>query len=233
MSDMRSINNINDLYDLLDARFPSVSFDRMYADRQRQAPFITQNELPDENLAAFLDQYPKPFRALELGCGEGRNAVYMAERGVDVTAIDVSPVAVKHAMEIVERRGVKVHFLAENIFKANLERHAYSFVYDSGCFHHLTPHRRLSYLELLDHVLEPGGYFGLTCFAWGENCADEVDDWAFYDGRHVGVAFTEERLCDFFGAKYETITVRKYRNGVPGTIQGLEFMWACLFRKKI
>ena len=228
---MPNINNINDLYDMLDARFPSASFDWMYADRP-QAPFIAQNELPDENLVAFLEAYPAPARALELGCGEGRNAICMAGKGIEVTAIDISPVAVRHAKKIAKQHRVNVNFLAENIFKIELECHRYSFVYDSGCFHHLTPHRRLSYLDLLDRALVPGGYFGLTCFAWGENCADEVDDWAFYDVKRVGVAFTEERLREFFGDKYETLYIRKYRNGVPGTIQGLEFMWACLFRKR-
>ena len=228
---MPNINNINDLCDMLDARFPSASFDWMYAERH-QAPFIAQNELPDENLAEFLETCPTPARALELGCGEGRNAIYMAGRGVDVTAIDLSPVAIQHAKKLAKKRKADVNFLAGDIFKAELERHAYQFVYDSGCFHHLTPHRRLSYLDLLDRTLAPGGYFGLACFAWGENCADEVDDWAFYDGRHVGVAFTSERLREFFGGN-ETIYIRKCRNGVPGTIQGLEFMWACLFRKKL
>jgi len=229
---MPNINNIDDLYAMLDARFPSASFDWMYADRP-QAPFIVQNELPDENLAEFLETYPKPVRALELGCGEGRNAIHMAGKGIDVTAVDLSQVAIEHAKKIAKKRGVHVYFLAEDIFKATLERQCYQFVYDSGCFHHLTPHRRLSYLELLDRALAPGGYFGLTCFAWGENCADEVDDWAFYDGRHVGVAFTEERLRAFFGASHDIIYIRKYRNGVPGMIQGLEFLWAGLFRKKL
>jgi len=132
----------------------------------------------------------------------------------------------------VEKRKIDVEFLAGDIFKTQLEPQAYQLIYDSGCFHHLTPHRRLTYLNLLDHALAPGGYFGLTCFAWGENCADEVDDWAFYDSRNVGVAFTEERLREFFGTDFEVIYIRKYRNGIPGTIQGLEFMWACLFQKK-
>jgi len=173
---MPNINNIDDLYDMLDARFPSASFDWMYADRPQQAAFIVQNELPDENLVEFLEAYHMPARALELGCGEGRNAIYMAGRGIGVTAVDISTVAIKHARKIAKKRKANVDFLAENIFKMNLERHRYDFVYDSGCFHHLTPHRRLSYLDLLDHALAPGGYFGLTCFAWGENCADEVDD---------------------------------------------------------
>lgn len=87
------------------------------------------------------------------------------------------------------------------------------------------PHRRLTYIELLKSVLKPGGYFGLVCFAWGENCADEVDDWEFYQQRkRVGVAFSKERLTQLFEPHFEIIEIRKYRNGVPDTIQGLDFM---------
>jgi len=228
-----NINTIDDLYNMLDARFPSASYDWMYADRPQQAPFIAQNELPDENLAEFLEDYPKPGRALEFGCGEGRNAIFMAAKGIDVTAIDLSQIAIKHAQKLAKKRKVNVNFLAGDIFKVGLERQGYQFVYDCGCFHHLTPHRRLSYLDLLDRALVPGGYFGLTCFAWGENCSAEVDDWVYYDAPRVDVAFTEDRLREFFGPKFEIIYIRKVRNGVPGTIQGLEFMWACLFRKKL
>lgn len=70
----------------------------------------------------------------------------------------------------------------------------YDFAYDSGMFHHLAPNRRIIYIELLKTILKPGGYFGLVCFAWGENCADEVDDWEFYKlKKRVGVAFTKRK----------------------------------------
>jgi len=37
-------------------------------------------------------------------------------------------------------------------------------------------------------------------FCWGENCADEVDDWAFYEQKFsAGVAFTKERLTVYVG----------------------------------
>jgi len=82
-------------------------------------------------------------------------------------------------------------------------------------------------------ILKPGGYFGLTCFAWGENCADEVDDWAFYEQKFsAGVAFTKERLVELFSPYFDVIEIRKYKNNVPDTIQGLQFMWTCLFKAK-
>jgi SAM-dependent methyltransferase len=48
----------------------------------------------------------KPGRALDLGCGEGGDAVWLAERGWDVVAVDISDTALGRAREAAENRGV-------------------------------------------------------------------------------------------------------------------------------
>jgi SAM-dependent methyltransferase len=48
--------------------------------------------------------------ALDLACGRGRNAVWLAQRGYDVTAVDVSAVAVSHAREHAAEAGVTIDF---------------------------------------------------------------------------------------------------------------------------
>ena len=126
---------------------------------------------------------------------------------------------------------MSVDFKCGNVFDMQFEN-LFDFVYDSGMFHHLAPHRRLSYLDLLNKYLKDKGYFALCCFAEGEDCADEVNDYDFYKSRRVGVAFSKERLEEFFGEMFNVIEIRRYKNGVPNTIQGLEFMWVCLFQKK-
>ncbi len=85
---------------------------------------------------------------------------------------------------------------------------------------------------MLRRTLKQGGYFGLTCFAWGEKCADEVTDWEYYEKRRVGVVFTREKLEQIFSRDFEIIEIRKYRDGVEGSLQGLSFMWTALFKKK-
>jgi len=228
----KNINNIDDLLEMLDDKVKLATFDWMYSDRP-PAPFIVQNELPDENLVEFVEcpDYPQPKYALELGCGEGRNAIYMTSRNINVTAVDTSHVAINNAKAIAAKHNLEVNFIADDIFTTELG--SYEFIYDSGLLHHLAPHRRLSYLDLLDKVLIPGGFFGLMCFIWGENCADEVDDWEFYNGNfRAGVAFTEDRLRELFSDMFEVIYIRKYKNGITDTIQGLDCMWVCLFKKK-
>jgi len=224
------INNYEDVMDFLDTKVASVSWEEFYGERKFQAPFITQNTMPDENLVEFLCTGVPIKSALELGCGEGRNAIYMAGKGIDVTALDISPTAIINAKKIANDSNVHVNFHCQDIIKSDIGGE-YDFVYDSGLLHHLPPHRRITYIEILKKVLKPGGYLGLVCFAWGENCADEVDDWEFYNKKFSGgLAFTKERLTELFSHHFDVMEIRKYKNNVPNTIQGLQFMWVCLFK---
>ena len=227
---MNNINTIEDLYKMLDRYTDGVEWSDFYSERKYGAPFVIQNRLPDENLVEILNNNQIK-SALELGCGEGRNAVYMAKNDVTVSAVDLSDKAINNAKIFANENSVSIDFKCGNVFDMQFEN-LFDFIYDSGMFHHLAPHRRLSYLDLLNKYLKDKGYFALCCFAEGEDCADEVNDYDFYKSRRVGVAFSKERLEEFFGEMFNVIEIRRYKNGVPNTIQGLEFMWVCLFQKK-
>ncbi len=54
----------------------------------------------------------EPGRALDLACGEGRNSIWLAARGWQVTGVDFSRVAIERASELAEARGVKVDWRA-------------------------------------------------------------------------------------------------------------------------
>lgn len=226
------INSQADLFEMLDSFTGQISWDSFYSERTKPAPFLTQSELPDENLAALIEKNPSIKTVLELGCGEGRNAIYLARQGINVTALDSSEVSIKNARANAKKHQLDVTYINDNVFSHNYEDKKYDLVYDSGLFHHLAPHRRLQYLEMLGALILKEGYFGLTCFAWGENCADQVDDWHFYESKHSGVAFKKEQLETFFGKYFHVLELRKYRDGIPNTIQGLGFLWVCLFQKK-
>jgi cyclopropane fatty-acyl-phospholipid synthase-like methyltransferase len=221
------INNQEDLFQMLDEYPNEMSWDEFYSERKFRSPFLLQNDKPDESLIEIADK-TKPHNILELGCGEGRNAVYLAKRGFSVTAVDSSPVAIENAKKLAN--DISVEFICEDVlrYKSNKK---YDLVYDSGLFHHLSPPRRLTYKDLVKQALNPGGNFGLTCFAAGEFGADEIDDWTFYRNRGaIGVAFTPERLQEFFKPEFRMVSIRKIKDGVPDTIQGLTCMWSALFQ---
>jgi SAM-dependent methyltransferase len=56
-----------------------------------------------------------PGRALDLACGEGRNAVWLAERGWEVTGVDFSDVALVKAAQLATSRGVEVEWVVADV----------------------------------------------------------------------------------------------------------------------
>src|SRR5205823_4770937 len=67
-------------------------------------------------LVRRLTQFPvPPGRAVELGCGTGTNAVWLAQHGFEVTAIDISPTAIAQAEQSARGAGVAVRFLAADV----------------------------------------------------------------------------------------------------------------------
>ena len=69
---------------------------------------------PNDYLVAMSDQLPKG-RVLCLAEGEGRNAVWLAEQGHDVTAVDLSEVGLKKAKKLAKLRGVNIKMVHANL----------------------------------------------------------------------------------------------------------------------
>jgi SAM-dependent methyltransferase len=168
-------------------------WDEFFADRSKSVPFFT--EWPDENLAEwFSSGQLGPGRVLELGCGNGRNAIYLAGRGCTVDAVDFSAQAIGWAAERAGRAGVSVAFHRCSIFGARFIAGSYDFVYDSGCFHHIPPHRRGDYTSLVHRALRPGGSYGLVCF--GPDGGSGYTDQQVYERASLGggLGYSEDQL---------------------------------------
>jgi ubiquinone/menaquinone biosynthesis C-methylase UbiE len=69
-----------------------------------------------------------PARALDLACGEGRNAVWLAEQGWRVTGVDFSDVALAKAAELAASRGVEVEWVVADVLDYEPERHGFDLV---------------------------------------------------------------------------------------------------------
>ncbi|MFE4017188.1 class I SAM-dependent methyltransferase [Streptomyces sp. NPDC059101] len=246
----RNIRTVEDVLRLLDGLFApgadrwtadaAAWWDGFYADRDRPVPFFVAK--PDENLVEYLDRgLVTAGRALDLGCGPGRNALHLAARGFEVDAVDLSPAALSWAEDRAREAGAAIRFHCGDAFAALADPGGtagsglsgpYDLIYDSGCFHHLPPHRRVSYLALLDRALAPGGHFGLTCFAAGA-MGSELPDADLYrgSGLHGGLAYTPEALRALFPELTE-VALRRMRDEPPESPSyGAAFLWTALFRR--
>ncbi|WP_053368765.1 class I SAM-dependent methyltransferase [Bacillus sp. FJAT-27245] len=234
----KTIRSGEDLLSMLDELLKEEStfnWDDFYQKRDRNVPFF--RDLPDENLAGYFNKgLLTSGTALELGCGPGRNALFLAKNGYKVDAVDSSREALDWGIERARHHGSDVNFIHSNIFGLNLATESYDFVYDSGCFHHIPPHRRMNYLELVAKALKAGGYFGLTCFIeGGELGGSSLSDLEVYKFRTMqgGLGFTEEKLRHIF-RDFEAVELRnmKHVNEHEGVF-GVNGLWTALFRKRI
>jgi methylase of polypeptide subunit release factors len=73
---------------------------------------------PNRNPSALLTEWlndRSPGKALDFASGTGRNALYLAEKGYDVTAVEISPLAIKLAEQAAEGKGVQIKWIVADL----------------------------------------------------------------------------------------------------------------------
>jgi len=230
-----TISSYEDLLDMLDSllREPTQFWDDFYSNREKGVPFFTNK--PDENLVNYFEKkLLNPGKVLELGCGPGRNAIYFAEKGCLVDAVDLSQESIQWATERAKEKNVNINFIYNNIFDLQIEEGTYDIVYDSGCFHHIAPHRRMSYIDLVKKALKPGGYFAITCFVQGgELGGADITDWEVYKLQSLkgGLGFTDKKLRAIF-KDFSEVEIRRMKEiKQSNKVFGVSGLWTALFTK--
>ncbi|WP_274309799.1 class I SAM-dependent methyltransferase [Solibacillus daqui] len=230
------VKDEQDVYDLLDSllREPTQFWDSFYKDRkEKEIPFFCDRV--DEHLKKYVENNMiQRGRVLEIGCGNGRNAIYLAKNGFSVTAVDLSQEAANWATQQASLENVDIEFYCENIFNLIFPNESFDFIYDSGCFHHLAPHRRITYIQFLQHHLKHDGYFSISAFKEnGKYGGSALADEQYYMDRslHGGIGYSKEKLKVIF-KRFEEIEIRdmQYDNLTQDEF-GLEDFVVSLFKK--
>jgi 2-polyprenyl-3-methyl-5-hydroxy-6-metoxy-1,4-benzoquinol methylase len=104
-------------------------------------------------------------RVLDVGCGTGENALYLANLGFEVWGIDSASSAIKKAKEKAKKRGITVNFLVSEALKLQSIKNKFDTVIDCGLFHVFSDEERPLYAESLLSALHPGGKYFMVCFS--------------------------------------------------------------------
>ncbi|GAA0943317.1 class I SAM-dependent methyltransferase [Actinocorallia libanotica] len=116
---------------------------------------------------------PPPGRALELGCGTGTNAIYLARQGWEVVAVDLIDRAIGQAREKADAAGAAVRLLHGDATRLDdLDAPGpYDLFFDLSCYCGIPPHRRDAYAAGLTRRAAPGAR--LLMFGYGPEAFDD------------------------------------------------------------
>jgi SAM-dependent methyltransferase len=175
---------------------------------------------PSSELERVLaEENVQPCRAIELGCGTGTNAVWLAEQGFDVTALDFSQLAIERARTRSAHAGVRVKFVTGDVLDPPEFAVTYDFLLDRGCYHVVRRVDAQRYLETARKLTHLGS---LALVLTGN--AKEAHD----PGPPV---VSEEEIRHELGAAFEIIRLREFRFDQVEE-GGIQFLgWSCLLRR--
>lgn len=105
----------------------------------------------------------KPYRLLDMGCGEGKDAVFMAKCGYIVTAFDISEAGIEKAKRLAEYNRVDVKLVKADMLDFQFDRD-YDIIFSSGVLHFIqVPHREELCENMKAHTVT-GGFNVLNVF---------------------------------------------------------------------
>jgi SAM-dependent methyltransferase len=196
---------------------PHMDFDALYRGEspgEGMSPVSTppwDGKAPKASVVAWQAGGWVHGHVLDIGCGLGDNAVYLAANGHAVTGLDISPTALITAEQRAKDAGVDVTFAVADSTKLDGYTDAFDTVIDSGLFHSLDDEGRRSYVSAVHRATRPGATLLLSCFS---DANRKRENWS-------GPAVSEETLRDVLGGagwkvtSLEPATVRGALDGGP------------------
>lgn len=140
--------------------------EKIYKNRAPQdIPWIRED--PPPALIETIEQHSiGPCKAIDLGCGTGSYALYLASLGFDVTGIDFAPSAIEAAKAKAEAAGLICRFMVQDVLGDLSEiSDTYDFAYDWHLLHHVYPEQRDGYVDNVHRILNPGAHYLSVCFS--------------------------------------------------------------------
>lgn len=113
-----------------------------------------------------------PGRVLDVGCGTGENALFLAQSGFQVNGIDLAKSAIASASAKAAARKADVNFRVGNALDLEFEDGKFDNIVDSGLFHTFSDEDRTTYVGEIGRVLRTGGKYFMLCFS-----EKEPTDW--------------------------------------------------------
>ena len=167
---------------------------------------------PSEDVIAAASMLAKGANALDLGCGEGRNAIYLAMNGFDTTAIDISKAGINKLNTFASERGLSIKSIVCDIRKFIFKR-SFDLIACHGCLHLLY---RKDWQKVINNIKKNTSPGGLNVICVFTDQLPEPDD---QEGQMIGL-FKEGELFEYY-KEWEILDSRscEFQDEHPGGIR--------------
>jgi SAM-dependent methyltransferase len=118
----------------------------------------------EEIVRRAIDGRIPPGKAITLGCGVGRETIYLAKKGFDVIGLDFSPTAIKQARRRAKAEGVEVPFIVDDLTDLQHVRGTFDLVTDFGALNDMSQTARDHYMQNVLPLTYPGSRYLMFCF---------------------------------------------------------------------
>jgi SAM-dependent methyltransferase len=153
----------------------------------------------------------RPCRALDLGCGTGDNAIYLAQHGFDVTGIDFAPSGLAKAARKASRAGVEITLIEDDLTALRHQLGLFDLLVDYSTLDDLAPAQRDAYIDNVVPLAAPAAHFMLWCFEWSPR---RVDRWLGLQTMAPGEV--QRRFEKHFAVRRIAGTTPQLRKFIPG-----------------
>jgi SAM-dependent methyltransferase len=138
------------------------------------------SDVPDHRLVEVVEGPARlpPGRAVDLGSGTGRNAIYLARHGWDVVGVEMSGYAVEVSRRKATEQGAPARFVQGDVTKLpDLDiGAAFNLFMDGGCYHTLPPGRRDAFGESVTAVAAPRARLIMIGFRQSLSAGTQADE---------------------------------------------------------
>jgi SAM-dependent methyltransferase len=165
-------------------------------------------------------------RLLDIGCGEGRHAIFARKMGFRVTAVDYEPLALKRSQHLAQEKGARgIVFRTADILRMPVPETRFDIVLDYGCLHHQRKTNWPAYKASILRVLADRGYLVLSVFSPKFPLfRGSARNWHIAQGAYRR-SFTRSDLLGLFGREFEALEMVEENGGQHG-------FWHVLWRRR-
>ena len=102
-------------------------------------------------------------KVLDIGCGEGKDAVFMAEKGYDVTAFDLTENGIRKTIALAHKRGVKVNAYVDDINTFETDEQ-FDIIFSTGTVQYIFDENKEAFFKKLEKITKPNGIVFINVF---------------------------------------------------------------------